>query len=215
MKEENLGLAMLLAKQSSLRGKLATSTSRLAEQTGFSQQSISRKLREMETEGIIARNASASGMEVSFTQKGRAELESLYLELKEIFSGKKFVLTGKLVDGHGEGAYYTSLPEYNRQFKQLFGKEIFPGTLNLEVEPEQREVFTSAAPTKIAGFTDKQRTFGGIDCWPCMLNGKVDAFAIIPHRTNHPKNILELIARHNLRKKLSLKNGSIVKVERK
>ena len=89
MKEENIGLALLIAKKAGLYGRLSTSTSSLAEATGFSQQSISRKLREMETEGLIARKASNAGMELCFTDKGRKELESFYLELKEIFSKKQ------------------------------------------------------------------------------------------------------------------------------
>ncbi len=212
MKEENLALALLLVKKAGLYGKAMVSTSELANQTQFSQQSISRKLRELEEEGIISRNASNQGIEVFFTDNGRKELESFHLELREIFSGKKPVLKGKVVDGLGEGTYYTSIPEYKKQFKELFGIDLFPGTLNLEVDPSERRVFTSKKPVEVKGFTTKERTFGGIDCWPCIINGKAEAIAILPHRSNHPENVIELVASYHIRKKLKLKNGSIMEL---
>ncbi len=216
MKEENLGLALLLAKKAGAHGKLSVSTSALASLTGFSQQSISRKLREMEKDGVISRSASNAGIQVAFTDKGRKELESLYLELGEVFSrSEKPTLKGKVVDGLGEGTYYTSLPGYKSQFREIFGIGIFPGTLNLEVSPEERNIFTASLPIKVNGFSTSERTFGGIDCWKCVAGGKAEAVAILPHRTNHPQNIIELVAPFSLRKKLSLKNGSIVELVRK
>lgn len=215
MKEENIGLAMVLAKTTGLYGNAPFSTSGLALITGFSQQSISRKLRELEHEGLINRRASNTGIEVAFTGKGRRELESFYLELKEIFGKRKRVLVkGVVIDGLGEGTYYTSIPEYRKQFKELFSMDLFLGTLNLEVKPEERNAFTASPATKVQGFKMPQRTFGGIDCWACRVNGKADAVAIIPHRTNHPANILELVGPFSLRKKLGLKNGSTVEVVR-
>src|SRR3989344_166724 len=215
MKEENIGLAMLIAKKAGLFGSAFASTSELAALTGFSQQSISRKLRELETEGVVSRKVTNSGIEIALTEKGRKELESFYLELSGIFSKKKRVsLSGKVIEGLGEGTYYTSLVQYKKQFKELLGFEIFPGTLNLEVTPSERALFTNSAPIKIEGFKTEQRTFGGIDCWKCTVNGKVDAAAILPHRTNHPANIIEIIAPVFLRKKLSLANGSVVEIVR-
>jgi len=212
MKESNFGLAMLIAKKAGLFGKAFVSTSSLAQITGFSQQSISRKLRELESENVISRKVSNSGIEISFTEKGRKELESFYFELRELFSKKKFSLKAKVVDGLGEGTYYTSIPQYKKQFLEKFGFDLFPGTLNLEVDPGERNVFTSSEPVKVNGFETKSRTFGGIDCWPCIINKKVKAIAILPHRTNHPDNILELIAPFSVRKKLSLKTNSKIEL---
>src|SRR3989344_5222971 len=91
MKEENLGLALLIAKKAGLFGSAFSSTSELASLTGYSQQSISRKLRELETEGIISRKVSTSGIEIALSEKGRKELESFFLELRDVFSKKKKV----------------------------------------------------------------------------------------------------------------------------
>ena len=164
---------------------------------------------------MLSRKVSNSGIEIALTEKGRKELESFYLELGEIFSKKKNVsLSGKVLSGLGEGTYYTSIPQYKKQFKDLLGMDIFLGTLNLEVNPSERALFTNSAPIKIEGFKTEQRTFGGIDCWKCTVNGKVEAAAILPHRTNHPANIIEIIAPISLRKKFSLENGSIVEIVR-
>ncbi|MBI4210302.1 MAG: CTP-dependent riboflavin kinase [Candidatus Diapherotrites archaeon] len=215
MKGENIPLAILLAKNGGMHGTMSTSTASLAGQASFSQQSVSRKLRELEADGVISRRASNAGMEVSFTEKGRRELESLYLELRGLFSGKgKASLHGTVVDGHGEGSYYTSLPGYNNQFRAILGKGLFPGTLNLRVDNSQRNSFTACAPVQVNGFVTKERTFGGIDCWPCTVNGKVGALAILPHRTNHPGNVIEVVASSGLRKALGLRNGSEVRLSR-
>ncbi|MAG17894.1 MAG: riboflavin kinase [Candidatus Diapherotrites archaeon] len=212
MKEENFALALLLAKKTNLFHTAFVSTSSLAELTGFSQQSISRKLRELEKDGIIARKVSNAGIEVVFTEKGRKELESFYLELKELFSKKSNPLKGKVVQGIGEGSYYTSLPQYKKKFKELFGFEPFPGTLNLEVDIDKKKSFFSGKPKIIAEFKTKSRSFGGIDCWQCKLNKKAEAVIVLPHRTNHPETIVELVASYNLRKKLNLKDDSTVEV---
>ena len=215
MKEENLGLAMLIAKKAGLFGSAFASTSELARLTGYSQQSISRKLRELESESVVSRRVSNSGIEIALTEKGRKELESFYLELGGIFSKRKGVsLEGKVIEGLGEGTYYTSIPQYKKQFRELLGFDVFPGTLNLEVNPGERALFTNAPPLKVQGFKTEQRSFGGIDCWKCVVGGKVDAAAIMPHRSNHPANIIELVAPVSLRKKLSLENGSKVELVR-
>ena len=215
MKGENIGLALVLAKACRLHGRAFVSTSSLAGITGFSQQSVSRKLREMESEGILSRKASNSGIEVAFTGNGKNELESLYRELKGVFGSKaKSAISGKVVDGMGEGRYYTSLPQYKMQFEKILGKKIFLGTLNLEINLEDLASFCSAPPIKVSGFSTKERTFGGIDCWECKINGKSEAIAILPHRTNHPKNVLEVVAAFNLRKKFGLQNGSKVRLVR-
>ncbi len=215
MKEDNFGLALLIAKKAGLFGTTFASTSELAPLTGYSQQSISRKLRELESESIVLRKVSNSGIEISLTEKGRKELESFYLELNEIFSKKEKVsLSGRVIDGLGEGTYYTSMPDYKKQFSELLGIEAFPGTLNLEVNPKERVLFTNFPPIKITGFKTEQRTFGGIACWKCRINGKTEAAAILPHRTNHPANIIEVIAPINLRKKFSLENGARVELVR-
>ena len=215
MKEENFGLALLLAKKAGLFGKTFLSTSQLAALTGFSQQSISRKLREMEGEGIVHRSASTSGTEISFTKKGRLELESFHSELAELFSKRSASIKGKVAEGMGEGTYYTSLPQYRKQFRQVFGHEIFPGTLNIEINPEDKSVLTSSKPILIEGFKTKQRTFGGIDCWPCLVNGKENALMIQPHRSSHNDNIVEVVASSGLRKKFGLANGSEVELVRR
>lgn len=213
MKGDNISLAVLLAEKGAIDAKISTSTSSLASETGLSQQSISRKLRELHSEGIIHRQASPKGIIVSFTNEGKKDLESLHIVLKNCFSVKKNVsLKGKLVDGLGEGKYYTSLSHYNKQFAEILGSKIFLGTFNLEVNPAERNIFTSKPPMKISGFKTQERSFGGIDCWHCSLNGQ-KCLAILPHRTNHPENILELISSVNLRKKFNLKAGDYAVVK--
>ncbi len=211
MKYENLELAVILAKKCFFE-QVSFSTSELASVTGFSQQSISRKLRELESDGIILRVASNVGTKISFTDFGRKEIEKFYFELKDIFSKNKITLKGKVVEGAGEGKYYTSLPQYKKIFKSVFGIEIYPGTLNIEVNSAKKRIFISQPPIRIDGFRTKDRSFGAIDCWPCKLNKTVSAIAILPLRTHHSENIIEIIADSNLREKMKLTNGSKVEI---
>ncbi len=215
MKEENFGLVLLLVKKAGLFGRTIASTSQLAELTGFSQQSISRKLRELEKEGLILRKVSNLGTEIALTKKAVSELKSFYLELDELFSEKEFSLSGKVLDGLGEGKYYTSLPNYKKQFTKILGDNFFPGTLNIEVNLNEKNVLTSAEPIIITGFKTKSRSFGAIKAWKCLINKKVECIAILPERTNHKENILEVVSIFNLRKKLNIKTGSVVEVTRK
>jgi len=215
MKEENFGLILLLVKKAGLFGKTISSTSELAKLTGFSQQSISRKLRELESEELISRKVSNKGTEIALTKKAVSELKSFYLELDELFSEKEFSLSGKVKDGLGEGKYYTTLPNYKKQFTKILGADFFPGTLNIEVYLNEKNVLTSAEPIIIEGFKTKSRSFGAIKSWNCLLNKKIKCIAILPERTTHKENILELISIFNLREKLNLKTGSMVEVTRK
>ncbi|MEM4257335.1 MAG: DUF120 domain-containing protein [Candidatus Diapherotrites archaeon] len=213
MKEDNFSLFLAIAKQAKLEKEVYVSTSALSSITGYSQQSISRKLIEMEKEGLITRKASNLGTLIKITEKGKKELESIYFELSTIFSApKQKTISGKVVSGLGEGKYYTQLPKYKEQFKKLFDIDLFPGTLNLLVDETERKNFTLSYPIKVKGFKETERTFGGIDCWQVKVNNAIDAIAIIPHRTNHPQNILEIVSDKNLRKELNLKNGSLVEL---
>jgi riboflavin kinase len=65
---------------------------------------------------------------------------------------------------------------------------------------------------EIEGFKKNDRIFGSIKCFKCKVND-VDASIIIPERSHYGSNILEIISRFELRKKLNLKNGDEVVVE--
>ena len=115
MGEEYFDLLVYIAKEKGLFNTLKSSTSKIANDLKVSQQTISRKLREMENLQLIKRSVNPNGMSMSIADKGRAFLKQNYLELESIFKEKKLELKGTVKKGIGEGKYYMSIKQYQQQ----------------------------------------------------------------------------------------------------
>lgn len=194
------------------------STSVLAEEFGFSQQTASRLLRELESEGLIRRDVTPKGQFVELTKKGKDVLLAISSELDSVLKEpiRKISLRGRLISGSGEGAYYMTRAPYVRQFEHLLGYTPFPGTLNLELPPEdvvKKAKLASLEHTFISGFKARGRAFGPIRCYPCIINNKVRGHILIPERTHHPENIIEVICEKSLRKMFKLKDGDELRID--
>ena len=193
--------------------KLKTSTLRIARDLHVSQQTVSRKLRELESSGMIERQSSPAGVSVAINKKGIAVLRKQYDGLCRIFNPQKKHFTGAVKKGIGEGKYYVSMPQYQKEFIEKIGFLAYPGTLNIVTESQDVKMLLSALdPIKIKGFETKSRTYGSIDCYKAKINDEGSAI-IIPERTRHAEDIVEIIAPVCLREKLRLKDGSKVKVK--
>ncbi len=127
-----------LALMNATRKVLKISSKELAEKIGQSIQTASRKLKELEDEGLIERTLTKDGQFVVITDKGKELLYKEYLDYKRIFEGEgEFVIKGKVFSGLGEGKYYVSLQGYKKQFEEKLGFTPYPGTLNLRIPKEQ------------------------------------------------------------------------------
>lgn len=192
MKQADLPMLVFIAKKAGLHGYHKGSTSEIAKQVGISQQSVSRKLLQLEKEGLIQRKANVSGIEVSLTRSGIEKLKTHHNEISELFLAKKakeIILEGKVVSGLGEGKYYLSISQYAEQFRKKFSFNPYPGTLNLEADAQKAKEFLSTlSPIYLQGFETKQRTFGGINCYKVRLNSKLNALLVVPERTVHKEN---------------------------
>lgn len=193
------------------------STSLLAKEFGFSQQTASRLLRELESEGLIQRTITPRGQLVEITKKGRGLLLLISSELDSVLKEpiRKVSFNGKLVSGSGEGAYYITRPPYVKQFEHLIGYTPFPGTLNIKLpagELAKKARLSNLEYVYISGFKNRGRAFGPIRCYPCVINGRAKGHVLIPERTHHPENIVEVISEDNLREKLGLKEGDEVTI---
>jgi len=202
-------LLVFLALQAGLHGSVKTSTARIAGHFRVSQQTASRKLRNLKKAGLIRLFAGPSGCTVSLAPEGARLLRADFLSLKQVFGpGTKKMLRGKIKDGLGEGRYYVSRPYYLKQFKNLLGFKPFFGTLNLIVDiAELNSFLLGLHPIKIEGFETDERSFGTIRAFKVTVQGKQQAALIMPERTAHPKNEIEVIAPTNLRKKFKLGQG--------
>ena len=209
---EHLEILTYIAKKSGLFANLETSTLAISKELNIPQQTISRKLRDMEDQELIKRQATPNGLIISIDTKGREFLQQNYNSLSNIFKAKKSSITGTIETGIGEGSYYVSQKEYQKQFKEKLGFKAFPGTLNLKINKEDLAQFLAdKSPIDIDEFTTKTRTFGSIKAYKVKLNN-VETSIVIPERTRHAEDIIEIIAKNNLRQTLNLKDKDKVKL---
>lgn len=205
-----------LAELGAYPGELLITTEKLAKGLNVSQQTASRHLIELQTLGLIRRTRVARGESIRVTAKGSEELNRMYLRLKAIFEmkPKEVVLEGTLFSGIGEGAWYVSQTGYRKQFNEKLGFDPFPGTLNVRLKPEyedKRKLLETLPHVQIEGFRDGERSFGPVACYRAKISDAEDGALISAVRTHYATDVIELIAPNNLRVKLGLKDGDIVK----
>ncbi len=189
-------------------------TSTLGKNIHKSQQAASKHLLELEQDGFIERMMSGRKVSVKLTQKGYSQIADLYNLLQKSLESvpSSIEITGTLVSGMGEGAYYMSLKGYTKQFSSKIGYVPFPGTLNVKLDKKEQiealRQLNGFEGTKIDGFSDGKRTYGWVKCYHCILNDKIRCEIILLERTHHDSSIVELISETDIRKKSNLKNGS-------
>jgi len=202
-------LLLLIRKRAHMRAARLTTTE-LGAALGMSQQNASRRLIELEKEGYLRRSDEGIRLE----EKAMEEASGLYASLKAVIEPSAIEMEGEVEDGLGEGRYYLSLPGYRGQVRAKLGFDPFPGTLNIRLAKEdlwKRSYVLSQEPVVIAGFTDKDRTYGDLYAYRCQVGGEKGAL-IVPLRTHHGPQVLEVIAPISLRGKLGLLEGSKTKV---
>lgn len=198
-----------LAKLGALHDFVYTSSSELAERLGVSQQTASRKILELVDGGWIHRKVTTRKQLIRVSPAGVDVLKHEAAEYKGLFaSSERVKLRGRVVAGLGEGRYYISREGYTKAFLSLLGFEPFPGTLNVEIEPLDRDKMGELKEREgllIKEFQSEGRTFGAVKCFRAEVDG-VEAAAIFPLRSHHA-NVLELVSPAHLRSKLNLKDG--------
>ncbi|MBI3032734.1 CTP-dependent riboflavin kinase [Candidatus Woesearchaeota archaeon] len=203
-----------MAYKTKLHDVIIMSTLELGNALGFSQQTASRKIKELEEKGFLNKELVAEGMKLSLTLEAKQLLEQNYITLKSLFGTALKQWTGKVISGLGEGRYYVQIEGYQKQFKEKLNLTPYPGTLNIEVNPvELKEFFQTKNQIIIEGFVTKERTFGGILCYPIKINKKLPGYLIKPLRSTHTENIIEIIAPVYLRGEFELEDGSEIIIE--
>jgi riboflavin kinase len=121
-------------------------------------------------------------------------------------------LQGTVTTGLGKGAYYIGLDEYQQLFNNRLGFKPFPGTLNLDVDPDRRQAFMEAADTVYipAPVHDGER-MSAADAHKITIN-EIEGALLDLEITDHPDSIAEIIAPINLRNAYGLEDGDTVTV---
>jgi riboflavin kinase, archaea type len=200
-------LLCLVKRIPSVGGFFEGTTSDLGEVFGVSQQSASRYLALLEDAGYIKKERVKQAFRISFTEEGVNVLKN-YGHLLFVFldSKKRASFRGEIVSGIGEGAYYVS--KYAEKISETLGYIPFHGTLNIRVYGGKPDI-KSASTIEVRGFSHDGRSFGAVTLTPINLKlyGKeIKCHVITPERTHHKRD-LELISRHNLRRKYKIKDG--------
>ena len=204
----------ILARKGAIHERVSLTTSELGEDLGVSQQTASRRITQCVNEGYLLRSHVMSGMSLRITEKGKKALANVFSSLEIAFAPpkEKIEIRGTVVGGLGEGAYYVDI--YSTRFTEVLGFEPYSGTLNVRISDEaSREAvgrMKHTPPLMVTGFSHEGRTFGDVLCYRIKVNNKVEAAIVIAQRTHHSKDILEIIAPINIRRKLKLGDSSIV-----
>jgi riboflavin kinase len=191
---------------------------RIAKAIDLSQQTISRKLRELEDSGYIQRTIGPDGETLRLTKQGEEKLNACLKTIRGIIMTDNVIrLKGKVVSGLGEGRIFLNMPYYVDSFKKLLGFQPFPGTLNVLIYEkeflEARLELESVKGIEIPEHREENRVLGAVRALPASVSGITPAALIFPARTVHPRSIVELISPFHLREKLSLKDGHEVEIE--
>ncbi len=206
---------LAIARIGGASNSVHTSTPRLATLLEVTQQTASRRLRELEKKGWIRRTINRQGQVIRIEPKGIAKLKEVYSMLEIALTEKRLVtFRGRVTKGLGEGAYYIQLEGYKRQFREKLGYKPFPGTLNIQLvsdaDVHELQLLKATIGIEIHGFVTGGRTFGSVACYPTRVNDQVDAAILLIQRTHHKVNIIEIIAEINLRETLKLEDGDII-----
>ena len=203
-------ILLLLLRKGANRKPLRMTGGEIGFLTGMSQQNASKKLRELAAGGYIERGKEG----IMLTGKAMDGLGSLYSSLRVAFEGGRVEIEGTIAKGLGEGGFYMGLEGYRRQFRKSLGFEPYPGTLNIRIDEGERwkrQHMLSGDAITISGFRDKERSFGDLFAYRCELEGRSCAI-IVPLRTHHGPDIIELVCPFNAKKELGRKEGDRVAV---
>jgi riboflavin kinase len=211
MKDPLLELALIDAAQKPVQ----VSAAEFAKRLRTSPMTASRRLKELEDGGLIARMLSGRSQAVMITEKGSGVLKEQYLAYKSVFESKPVIeLNGTIVSGLGEGRYYLSIRGYTKQFEDRLGFTPYPGTLNVKLDEESaaaRVRLNNITPIYISSFKTSNRTYGGIRCYMASIGGITGA-VIVPDRSHYKNDVIETVARVSIKETLKKDNGDLIEV---
>lgn len=192
----------------------------LGDRLDASTQTASRRLQTLESAGYVDRDVVSDGQWVRVTDAGEAALRAEYADYRRLFeSDVELALRGAITGGMGEGRHYITLPGYAEQFRERLGYDPFPGTLNVNLTEEsvrRRGEMAGIDAVPIDAWEGEDRTYGAATCYGVTLVAGDERYeavhAIVPDRTHHDDDQLELIAPDRLRDALDLADGDAVEV---
>jgi len=197
---------------------ISITTGEIGKRLGLTPQSISRKLIELENEGLIKRFPSGRCKLVVVTREGYELLLHFHKILSDLLEKRTegLVLRGRVFTGLGEGRKYLSIEEYRKQFIEKLNIDPYPGTLNLRLDEESskmKRILEILPGIIIRGFRKRSIEYGGAKAFKATINNEVPGAVLLIDRTHYGREVLEVISEYYLREILKLKDGDLVTVK--
>jgi phosphoglycolate phosphatase len=124
---------------------------------------------------------------------------------------RQWVLPGRVASGAKTAAHFTQLDWVQQQCREKLGFAPFPGTLNLDIDPDYFPVITELRKAEAFELTPQDSDDCAGKVIPLSIEAIRGAIVIPDRRVNiHGQNIVEVIAPVGLRESLGLADGHLV-----
>lgn len=120
-------------------------------------------------------------------------------------------LSGRLVTGRGEGAYFTNVDWVREQLMTALGIDPYPGTLNLMLETAtDRAQWRALKALPGSALDSSNRAWCSARCYPIRVEGWLPGAIVLPDVAEYPEFQIEIVAALPIRQTLSLRDGDRV-----
>jgi len=116
----------------------------------------------------------------------------------------KFKATAR--SGKKEAQDYLEMDGYQARIEQILGFKPFPGTLNLEVDSDTYRELKEGSVQRLESFEANGEHYPGGFLYPISVEGE-EAAVLEPDITDHPPELLEVVAENRLRSKIKAQDG--------
>ena len=120
-------------------------------------------------------------------------------------------ITGKIVIGVGQGAFFTGLDWFQEQCQEKLGFKPYPGTLNVKITKDNVGEIEKLENTVGAEFIPPDANFCSGKAFPVSIAGVRGAIVMPAAEVRvHGKDIVEVIAPVNIKEQLDLSDGDSI-----
>ncbi|MBD3244493.1 MAG: DUF120 domain-containing protein [Candidatus Moranbacteria bacterium] len=134
---------------------------------------------------------------------------------------------GRIFSGEKKAGSFLNTPIYKNKIESVIKKEIYPGTLNLNLgNKNYLKNVNKKKMTLIRGFKEGDREFGDIYIYPIKIKSIIDkepafkrlkvdlrAWVVKAQKTMYNEEIIEIIHPQNLRKKFNLADDQLMEIK--
>jgi CTP-dependent riboflavin kinase len=122
-------------------------------------------------------------------------------------------ITGKIVSGVKQGAFFTQLDWVQEQCLEKLGFKPFPGTLNLQIANDNMAIMEALLTQEGIELVPPDSTFCSGLVFPITVEGISGAMVVPAADVRvHAKNIIEIISQFGLKDALGVADGDWVAV---